>query len=76
MYRYFFAPLLLSALALARPQTPADTSALAGLPACAVRSISGEAAIYVMLTYRTPARRSIFGFSILWLCSHRQELYL
>ena len=36
MYRYFFTPLLLSALALAKPQTPADTSALAGLPACAV----------------------------------------
>ncbi|OQV03709.1 CFEM domain-containing protein [Cladophialophora immunda] len=28
-------PFLLSAVALARPQTPADTSALSGLPACA-----------------------------------------
>ncbi|KAH0848222.1 hypothetical protein AYO21_05352 [Fonsecaea monophora] len=31
----FKLPLLLSAVALARPQTPADTSALSGLPACA-----------------------------------------
>ncbi|KIW97446.1 uncharacterized protein Z519_01030 [Cladophialophora bantiana CBS 173.52] len=31
----FKLPLLLSAVAVARPQTPADTSALSGLPACA-----------------------------------------
>ncbi|KIW65465.1 hypothetical protein PV04_07723 [Phialophora macrospora] len=35
MHRYIFTALLLTAFTQAKPQTPADTSALAGLPACA-----------------------------------------
>jgi len=35
MLRFFYVPVLLSALALATPQTPADTNPLVGLPACA-----------------------------------------
>ncbi|ETI26033.1 hypothetical protein G647_02810 [Cladophialophora carrionii CBS 160.54] len=44
MHFQIFTALLLTALTQARPQTPADTSALAGLPACAVRDAAPHTA--------------------------------